>query len=233
MLGTNSFFSTFFFANSISLNCCLVFLSVAFIIFSLMNTIKAFDENNYDDEDYEEDDENDYDDDPDGEDETNYEGNALALSSSSSGMQQVSSTNHGQRPRSTQSDPASTPTRRQSRQRVSLSYSDNESSGTGKVEKKKSKSAKGKQAHFIVTKPKRSVAGDRPGDWTDSDDEEDRRLERKVRWSHVPSRFPIVGTKNPSQAPRVPEGSQREGTPLAMLSLAENARVLGLFQQRY
>ena len=95
------------------------------------------------------------------------------------------------------------------------------------------KSAKGKQTRFVVTKPKRSVTGERPGDWTDSDDEEDRRLERKVRWSHVPARFPSLGTKNPSQAPRVPEGSERSGTPLAMLSLAENARVLGLFQQRH
>jgi|TARA_B110000091_G_C13671704_1_gene414035 hypothetical protein len=148
-------------------------------------------------------------------------------------MQHVVATNLGPRPRSTQSDPASTPTRRRSRQQMAQSYSDNESSGKQKVAKKKNKSAKGKQTRFVVTKPKRSVTGERPGDWTDSDDEEDRRLERKVRWSHVPARFPSLGTKNPSQAPRVPEGSERSGTPLAMLSLAENARVLGLFQQRH
>ena len=108
------------------------------------------------------------------------------------------------------------------------SYSDNESGGKQKVSKKKikNKSAKGKQkARFVVARPKKSITGDRDGDWTDSEDEEDRRLQRiqDPKWSHVPSRFPALGTStDPNEI--------ADSTNYAILSLAENAAALGLFQ---
>ncbi len=195
---------------------------------------KTEDDEEYDDEEYEDDEDERYsgDEDEEGVDlDTDEQGNLV----SSSTKQMVAGLQ--QRPRSTQSDPASTPGRRRSKQRIALSLSDNESASGDKkkVKKKKNKSAHaGKQTRFVVTKPKREISGERPGDWTDSDDEEDRRVQRfqDPRWSHVPARFPSLGGKIQSQAPRVPQGSEREGTPLAMLSLRDNAQVLGLFQQR-
>lgn len=206
-------------------------------MFSLKLQKGGEEESNYEDEEYEDDEEDQYSEDEDADGVVDIdppEGKLLVAPEEA-----LLSANNGPRPRSTQSDPASTPTRQRSKQRSSVqSYSDNDSN-SGKLQKankKKAKSAKGKHARFAVTKPRRSITGDRDGgEWTDSEDEEDRRQQRMQdpRWSHVaPTILPSLGPKMSSQAPRVPAGSEREGTPLAMLSLAENARVLGLFQQR-
>jgi hypothetical protein len=162
------------------------------------------DESNYDDDEYEDDDER-YSEDDDMAD-MMVEHAAVERGGPLVAALSANENVLAQRPRSTQSDPA--------------------------------KRRRSKKKGFIVAKPKRSLGGEREGiEFREMrQEEEERRVQRRALI--LPSAPGTLGPlqratrRETQQAPRVPEGSLRAGTPLAMLSLAQNAASLGLFQAR-
>jgi hypothetical protein len=198
----------------------------------MKQTFNMDQEDNYDDDDYEEDaqDDDHYSDDEDLiQDEKDNADDSQDWRQAKVNVNANTGANLDRaRPRSTQSDPASTPAWSRSQRR--------RHQGKEKDRKKSSKSAKtrsGKQkrATFVVSRPRRDVSGDRPGDWTDSEDEEERRQERVRAFAHVSPRFPKLAQKHHTPGTSTLP-TNREGTPLAMLSLAESAAELGLFQRK-